>query len=166
VRIKWPNDLWLTGPDGAPGRKLGGVLIETLPLEAPSGRGAQGGLEVGRYAVIGVGLNLAAPAPRPGLEGAVAGWREIEPAATAASLLEAGALPLLAAVQDFERDGFAALADRLAARDARNGLRGRESGSPLTEGLACGVDEGGGLRRVTSQGPLAIVSGEVSIRPC
>lgn len=166
VRIKWPNDLWLTGPDGAPGRKLGGVLIETLPLEARSGREGQGAHEGGRYAVIGVGLNLAAPAPRPGLEGAVAGWREIEPAATAASLFDAVALPLLAAVQDFERDGFAAFADRFAARDALNGLRVRAIGSPVTEGLACGVDEGGGLRLVTSQGPLSIVSGEVSIRPC
>ncbi|MDP3618030.1 MAG: biotin--[acetyl-CoA-carboxylase] ligase, partial [Rhodoferax sp.] len=50
VRLKWPNDLWLTDettPD-KPGRKLGGVLIETVAL--PDG---------GRYAVIGVGLNLA-----------------------------------------------------------------------------------------------------------
>lgn len=168
VWIKWPNDLWLTSPDGpngpdsldgAGGRKLGGVLIETLPVEARDG-------QTGRYTVIGVGLNLAAPAPRPGLEGAVAGWREIDPTATAATLLEAVALPLLEAVQDFERDGFAAFASRFAARDALDGLRVQTRGSPATEGRASGVDGSGGLQLVTAQGLLSIVSGEVSVRPC
>ncbi len=49
VRIKWPNDLWL-------GRaKLAGILVET----AASG--------TGRYAVVGVGINLCEPAPGWGL---------------------------------------------------------------------------------------------------
>ena len=45
LHLKWPNDLWRLD-----GRKLGGILIEGLPL-------AQGP----RVAVVGVGLNLRAP---------------------------------------------------------------------------------------------------------
>ena len=47
IQLKWPNDLWLDD------RKLAGILIETASFgedrEAP------------RYAVIGVGINIAAP---------------------------------------------------------------------------------------------------------
>jgi BirA family biotin operon repressor/biotin-[acetyl-CoA-carboxylase] ligase len=149
VTLKWPNDLWLA--DG-PGRKLGGVLIETLPL-------ADGG----RYAVIGVGLNLAAPAPRPGLEQPVAGWREIDPKATANALLERIAGPLLDAVLDFERGGFAAFTSRYAARD---GLAGMAVQAQALSGIAEGVDADGALRLRTAQGPIAVRSGEVSVRPC
>jgi hypothetical protein len=54
VRLKWPNDLWLDD------RKLGGILIET----ASSAAGEPG--PAVRYAVVGVGLNLA-PRPADGL---------------------------------------------------------------------------------------------------
>ena len=46
VRLKWPNDLWLVDADGN-GRKLGGILIETVG--APAGA---------RQVVVGVGLNI------------------------------------------------------------------------------------------------------------
>lgn len=151
VTLKWPNDLWLAGGPG-PGRKLGGVLIETLPL-------ADGG----RYAVIGVGLNLAAPAPRPGLEQPVAGWREIDPMATADVLLARIAAPLLDAVLAFEHGGFAAFAARYAARD---GLAGRAVQAQGLSGIAEGVDRDGALRLRTTEGELAVRSGEVSVRPC
>jgi BirA family biotin operon repressor/biotin-[acetyl-CoA-carboxylase] ligase len=151
VTLKWPNDLWLADGPG-PGRKLGGVLIETLPL-------ADGG----RYAVIGVGLNLAAPAPRPGLEQPVAGWREIDPQATADALLARIAAPLLDAVLAFERGGFAAFAARYAARD---GLAGRAVQAQGLSGIAEGVDRDGALRLRTAEGTVAVRSGEVSVRPC
>jgi BirA family biotin operon repressor/biotin-[acetyl-CoA-carboxylase] ligase len=151
VTLKWPNDLWLADGPG-PGRKLGGVLIETLPL-------ADGG----RYAVIGVGLNLAAPAPRPGLEQPVAGWREIDPKATADALLARIAAPLLDAVLAFERGGFAAFAARYAARD---GLAGRTVQAQGLSGIAEGVDRDGALRLRTAEGAVAVRSGEVSVRPC
>src|SRR5262249_21685593 len=44
IGLKWPNDLWLR--QEASGRKLGGILIETV------------GLGDHRVAVIGVGLNV------------------------------------------------------------------------------------------------------------
>ncbi len=49
-RIKWPNDLVVAAP-GAPARKLGGILIDTVA--DPTGRGV---------AVVGVGLNAQKPA--------------------------------------------------------------------------------------------------------
>ena len=179
VMLKWPNDLWLDAdgaeddglPGGkaaglrAPGRKLGGILIETLPVPPGSDEAA---LEVGprRYAVLGVGLNLVPPVPREGLNGAVAGWRERQPQATAAGLLERVARPLLAALGDFERDGFKAFQARYAARD---GLRGRPvqaHGAVPLSGISAGVDATGGLQLQKPEGLVMVVSGEVSIRPC
>jgi BirA family transcriptional regulator, biotin operon repressor / biotin---[acetyl-CoA-carboxylase] ligase len=53
LMLKWPNDLWLADPH-APmgGRKLGGILIETVPA---AGR---------RLCVVGVGLERVAPGDR------------------------------------------------------------------------------------------------------
>jgi len=158
VRIKWPNDLWLAGGAG-PGRKLGGVLIETLPLSMVHAKG-------GRYTVIGVGLNLVAPAPRLGLDGPVAGWREIDAHATAATLLDAVALPLLDAVLQFESHGFAAFADRFAARDGLAGLHVQASAPASVTGVAAGVQADGALILRTTAGFVAVSSGEVSVRPC
>ncbi|HSV68622.1 MAG TPA: biotin--[acetyl-CoA-carboxylase] ligase [Methylibium sp.] len=149
VQLKWPNDLWLAG------RKLGGVLIETLPL--PDG---------GRYAVIGVGLNLATPTARPGLEQPVAGWRETAPQVTADQLLSTVAAPLVEAVQVFEGAGFAAFTSRYAARDALAGRPVQTRGAEALQGVADGVDAQGALRVRTADGSVAVRSGEVSVRPC
>ena len=154
VRLKWPNDLWLLDADGR-GRKLGGVLVETLPLGAGS-----------RYAVIGVGINLVAPAPRPGLEQPTAHWREIDPHARVPALLERVAAPLLEALAVFEREGFAAFVARYAARDALAG-RAVETGPPeALRGHAEGVDPDGALRVRAAGGLCRLRSGEVSVRPC
>lgn len=159
VRLKWPNDLWLMSDEApaptAVGRKLGGVLIETLPL--PGGA---------RYAVVGVGLNLAIPPARPGLPEAVAGWRELEPLARAPDLLVRLATPLLSGLMAFERDGFAAFATRFAARDALLGRTVRTTQPGAEEGEALGVDAQGALRVRTAGGEQRIGSGEVSVRPC
>ncbi len=47
IDLRWPNDLMVTGPDGAE-RKCGGILTETSMQ-------ANGGIA---YAVIGIGINL------------------------------------------------------------------------------------------------------------
>lgn len=158
VRLKWPNDLWLVGAGGGTGRKLGGVLIETLPLAAP--------LDGGRYAVVGIGINLEAPAPQPGLPPAVAGWREVEPGASAPDLLAQLARPLLQLLVDFERTGFPVYAARYAARDALAGLPVRTTHADAPEGRADGVDGRGALRVQTAAGVRLVSGGEVSVRPC
>jgi len=162
IALKWPNDLWLVpsadqGPpaDGSLGRKLGGILIETLA----SGRQ--------RLAVIGVGLNiLALPEPLPAeLHGRFASLSEIDPAATAPSTLARVALPLVEALQSFERDGFAVFAERFAARDLLRGHALRTSSASVPEGTARGVDARGALLLEAADGVHAIESGEVSVRP-
>lgn len=161
VLLKWPNDLWLAGESGV-NRKLGGILIETLPRpDAPAG----GKL---RHAVVGVGLNLDAPPHSAGLAQA-AGWRELEPAASAPELLARLAAPLLRALLQFERDGFSAFAERFAARDALRGQPVRTSGgtaADVTSGRADGVDAHGALRVRTERGLCLVSSAEVSVHPC
>ncbi len=157
VRLKWPNDLWLCS-EGLAGRKLGGVLIETLP--------GVGDSATGRHAVIGIGVNLAPPQARAGLEHATAGWREIEPLARAPDLLARLAEPLLAALLLFRTQGFAAFATRFAARDALAGRTVATTDPAAPLGRAEGVDTGGALRLVTDAGLRLVHSGEVSVRPC
>jgi BirA family biotin operon repressor/biotin-[acetyl-CoA-carboxylase] ligase len=57
VRLKWPNDLWVKRSQTTTGWcKLAGILIETA---MPAGMGYSG--DQGRYCVVGVGINIAAP---------------------------------------------------------------------------------------------------------
>ena len=148
LRIKWPNDLWRDG------RKLSGILIETA---------ASGALPAAqRQVVVGIGINLDAPAT-DGLSTAPAWVREFWPEADAPSLLARVALPLIQTVRAFEREGFAPLQARYAARDA---LAGREV--VLSDGLrghALGVSAQGALRVRTDAGVREVSSAEVSVRP-
>lgn len=159
VRLKWPNDLCLPDAAAAGLRKLGGVLIETLPLADSTG--------AARHAVIGIGLNLAVPAARDGLDQPVAGWRELEPQARAAALLPRLAVALLQALTRFEADGLAPFAARYAARDALAG-RSVQTGAPAgLSGRAEGIDDRGALRLHTAGGLRLLQSGEVTgVRPC
>lgn len=153
IGLKWPNDLWLVGSD-EPGRKLGGVLIETVPA---------GG---GRVAVIGVGLNVLEQRVAEASSG-VAWLREIDAAATPALLLDRLVPALADALQTFERDGFSAFTTRFAARDLLDGLAvrcGADAGQVL-EGIAAGVSPSGELLVRTDGGIERIGSGEVSVRP-
>lgn len=160
VRLKWPNDLWLVEPD----RKLGGVLIETCTTASE-----------GRYAVIGVGLNIDAPHHLDARAMPAAGLRALDPALQAADWLARVAEPLLAAVLRFERDGFAPFAARYAARDALAGRTVRAgrldeaagpSGSEPVQGQVLGVAADGALLLGTETGRHAVRSGDVSVRPC
>ena len=148
VRLKWPNDLWLAD------RKLGGILIET----ASHGEGGQ----ARRYAVIGVGLNVA-ERPASGLSTAPAWLREVLPGVAAGEVLQRVALPLVEAVLGFEASGFAAFRARFDARDA---LRDRAVVlSDGTTGIAYGTTETGALLVHTSGGMNTVTSSEVSVRP-
>jgi BirA family biotin operon repressor/biotin-[acetyl-CoA-carboxylase] ligase len=146
VRLKWPNDLWLSD------RKLGGILIET------ASRGAGGP----RLAVIGIGLNIAPP-PADGLSTRPAGLRELIPQAEAGSLLHRIVPALVRDVLAFEQAGFAAFRERFGARDT---LRDRPVVlSDGTTGTARGVNDSGALLVHTAAGLQAISSSEVSVRP-
>ena len=147
VRLKWPNDLWLDD------RKLGGILIETASFGDGAGT---------RYAVIGIGINIA---PREGqsLSTPPAALRELLPQMDAGAALQQVVPALVRDVQDFAHAGFGAFQLRFAARDA---LRDRPvTLSDGTTGTAHGVGETGRLLVHTAAGLRAVSSAEVSVRP-
>ena len=149
IGLKWPNDLWLMDGPGQ-GRKLGGILIETVTVGDH------------RMCVEGVGLNIR-PQPAEGLAHGYACLQEIDPMATAPAALARVAEPLVRALKRFEREGFAPLVTAYSRRDLLLGqLVGISQPQPL-EGVAEGVDEQGALR-VRSEGVHRVVSGEVSVR--
>jgi len=150
IGLKWPNDLWLLGaPDTT--RKLGGILIETVSA------GSQ------RLAIIGIGLNVQRFEPAEVNTG-FAPLGELDTAATAPAVLARIALPLVQALQQFEREGFAPFVARFAARDV---LAGRSITTTLAEvphGIARGVSAQGALLVETDAGIVPVTSGEVSVR--
>lgn len=156
VRLKWPNDLWLIDDHGN-GRKLGGILIETVAL--PSG-------EPSRHAVIGIGLNIGPQSVPPDQRNLTAALQELEGQFTAPVALARIALPLWQALQLFEAEGFRPFADRFAARDLLHGRTVHTTQPDVPQGVAMGVDEHGGLLVHTAAGMRTIESGEVSVRPC
>ncbi|KAI3594431.1 Biotin--protein ligase [Cupriavidus sp. U2] len=154
VGLKWPNDLQIDG------RKLAGILIESVPA------GPQR-----LWAVIGIGLNLIRDA---GMEAALgrelAGVSEamasFDPQRDPTRILAAVLNRLAAMRATFLAQGFAPLAPAWSARDAfRNEpVRLLHDGQVLTEGLARGVDSDGHLLLETADGLQRIASGEVSLR--
>ncbi|OYU77706.1 MAG: hypothetical protein CFE45_30465 [Burkholderiales bacterium PBB5] len=156
VGLKWPNDLLLHSPD-APGlgRKLGGILIETVQV------GSQ------RVAVVGVGLNLRPlPADESSLSWGQASVHELHAGITAPQALARVARPLLQALVDFERDGFAPLQACYAPRDVLAGQPVTTTLASLPQGVADGVDRDGTLwLRLPDGSRQPVASGEVSLRP-
>ena len=157
--LKWPNDLMLceAGDDSRPikgsrmGRKLGGILIESVPV------GDQ------RAAVIGIGVNVAAQ-PVAEADYGTAALTEIWPEATPQDALARIGVPLVQALLGFERDGFAPLQDAYARRDVLRGQLVKTTDAAMPEGVAAGVDADGALKVAGGGETRRIVSGEVSVR--
>ena len=154
IVIKWPNDLWLMGAASDAGRKLGGILIETV---------SSGGQ---RLVVIGVGLNVL-PLSISSLEASTgfACLQELQPGVSAPEVLARVALPLVDALHRYERSGFAAFADAFAARDVLFQRAITTTQADLPSGVAQGVSSSGALQVQTAQGMRSLSSGEVSVRP-
>jgi BirA family biotin operon repressor/biotin-[acetyl-CoA-carboxylase] ligase len=159
IGLKWPNDLWLWDGPGA-GRKLGGILIETVLA------GRQ------RVCVVGVGLNIA-PQAVQATGVAAASLQALEPGLTPARTLQRCAPALLQALLCFEHDGFAPLAAVYQRRDLLRGqpVHTLQAGDVALQGVAVGVDSEGALCICTGgdEGNDAaavqhVRSGEVSVR--
>jgi BirA family transcriptional regulator, biotin operon repressor / biotin---[acetyl-CoA-carboxylase] ligase len=159
VGLKWPNDLVLREPDDATatdkrhplGRKLGGILIESVTV------GEQ------RAAVIGIGVNVI-PQPVAEADYGAGALAELWPEATPQDALARIGEPLVRTLVAFERDGFAPLQAAYARRDVLRGRVVRTTDATLPDGVATGVDADGALQ-VTGNGQVRrIVSGEVSVR--
>jgi len=145
--LKWPNDLWLDEC------KLGGILIETFGQVVP------------RYVVIGVGINIVPPLPAKDISFSTppAGLDALWPRADAGQALLWIIPALIAAVQQFDLDGFAPFQARFNALDVlRDAAVHLSDGS---SGTARGVDASGALRVQTANGMQTVSSGEVSVRP-
>lgn len=152
IGLKWPNDLLLLDREGeAIGRKLGGILIETVSV------GAQ------RMAVIGIGLNVQ-PQPLAGLAWGYACLQELDARFTAPLALATLAEPLVRTVLAFEREGFAPLQPRYARRDALQGRAVSTTLAELPEGIADGVAEDGALWLRVGDRRERLASGELSLR--
>ncbi len=151
IGLKWPNDLWLLDAPGR-GRKLGGVLIETVAVGER------------RMAVVGVGLNVRPQAPAQDLSAGFACLQELQPDIEAPLALKRIAAPLARALKDFEREGLAPFVAAYRRRDLLFGQRISTTQPGVAEGVAEGIDEQGALR-VRAGALHALVSGEVSVRP-
>lgn len=149
IGLKWPNDLWLIDGPGR-GRKLGGILIETVSVGER------------RMCVVGVGLNVL-PQAHHGLTHGYACLQEIDVRASAPAALACVATPLVQALLRFQAAGFAPLAAAYTRRDVLLGQPVSTTLAEVPEGVAAGVDEHGALR-VRGDGVHRIVSGEVSVR--
>ncbi|MEO6971874.1 MAG: biotin--[acetyl-CoA-carboxylase] ligase [Rhodoferax sp.] len=155
VRLKWPNDLWLSDARGE--RKLGGILIETASFGAL------------HYAVIGVGLNITSLTSREacGLATPPGCLQELVPGIDASQALARVAVALVETVLAFQALGFAPFQARFNARDV---LRDREvtvadGHGGVLRGSAHGVTRTGALLVHTAAGMKQITSSEVSVRP-
>ena len=158
IGLKWPNDLLLmdpAGPAGAPatgfGRKLGGILIETVAL-GPR-----------RMAVVGIGLNVQ-PQTLKDLSLGYACVNELLPGLDAPAVLARIAEPLVRALQAFERNGFAPLQARYAARDALAGRAVTTTLEGVPHAIADGVDADGALVVQAGGTRHRVSSGEVTVR--
>jgi BirA family biotin operon repressor/biotin-[acetyl-CoA-carboxylase] ligase len=150
VGLKWPNDLLKDGD------KLAGILVEI----AQANDGAT-------WAVIGIGLNLVMPdqlEAQIGRSVAAVPWlARMERDTLVAALLDG----LAGALHAFEERGFAAFSARWNLLHAYQGqpVVILDRGAVLHEGLAAGVDDSGRLLLDTLDGRIAVLAGDVSLRP-
>ena len=155
--LKWPNDVWVMGAASDQPRKLAGILVETA--SAASGPSAP---TQARYCVMGVCINLKAPA---GTNNPIApiGLLALDPQCTPASVLMCVAQPLVETVLAFERQGFAPFQARFHARDVLRGLAVTLSDGQA--GVAQGVSPTGELLLAQGDRLVKVHSAEASVRP-
>jgi BirA family biotin operon repressor/biotin-[acetyl-CoA-carboxylase] ligase len=168
LRLKWPNDLWLAGDAPGTGRKLGGILLETLSLP---GSGPARGDAAARWLVVGVGLNVR---PQPAalvaeMAHGSACVQDLRPGIEAPEVLHLVAAPLVQALLRFAQQGFAPLRPAYARRDLLAGQPVQTTSPDCPQGVVEGVDTDGALC-LQAPGPEGVIqrhrvlSGEVSVR--
>ncbi|MEO6976430.1 MAG: biotin--[acetyl-CoA-carboxylase] ligase [Gallionella sp.] len=151
VQLKWPNDI-MTGQG-----KLAGVLIE-----------AQGDMFGPSAAVIGIGLNCTLPGNLvPQIGQPASALDEICRAMpTRDQLLAVLLLELESVLQQFARDGFAALRDEWERYHIHQNMpiRLHMADGKTVNGIARGISDSGELCVKTGQGTRCFNSGEVGVR--
>ena len=164
IGLKWPNDLWLMdGGLAGPGRKLGGILIETVAA------GAQ------RMCVVGVGLNVRpidiealgiGAGPGAGLSHGLASLSELDANVSVPGILHSVAVPLAQALLSFEQSTFTAFQAGFLRRDLLAGRTVSTSLPGWARATACGVDGRGALQVRGPDGQVqGVGSGEIQLLP-
>jgi BirA family biotin operon repressor/biotin-[acetyl-CoA-carboxylase] ligase len=162
LKLKWPNDLVYRKTEEANSHdaKVGGILIEV-----------SGDAAGPCYAVIGLGLNIAAPVGHKDMSRIEQDWinlSELMPSGQAVFRNHIGAA-IITALMDmlprFEKEGFACAVEGFRCRDA---LYGREitvlRGEQTVNGIAAGIADDGCLLFETGGQRQVLMSGEVSVR--
>lgn len=150
IALKWPNDLmWVD--EGGQGRKLGGILIESVPVGQR------------RMAVIGVGLNVA-PQPVAEVSNGFACLQEVIAGIDAPGALQRIARPWIEAVLRFQREGFAPFRTGFQRRDHLAGRSVTTTLDDLPAGVAEGIDAGGALLVRVGSTVRSVSAGDVSVR--
>lgn len=159
VQLKWPNDILRDG------KKLGGVLIATA--SAGTLKNESGQLQEQHWAVIGVGLNLTVPNTLEheiGHAVADAPWLAQQDRNLLMAVLLEHLVPLL---KQFELQGMPAFVPRWNHYHAFSGQMVQiiDHGERLHHGCARGIDGMGRLLLATATGEVAVLAGDVSLRP-
>jgi len=156
VGLKWPNDILAEHGNSMVRGKLGGVLIE-----------AQGDMYGPSAVVIGIGINCSLPTvlERAITQPAVSLRQLCVKPPTRDQLLAAVLQALAAVLDEFARDGFAALRGEWERYHAQQDLpiQLQMPDGSIVEGIARGVGDNGELRLETAQGMRQFNSGEVGV---
>jgi biotin-(acetyl-CoA carboxylase) ligase len=152
-RLKWPNDLVISGP-GGPTRKLGGVIVDTLDDRAD-----------GRVAVVGVGINVRTPAegfPATRPLSAV-GLDELVPECPSLAAVERVVVPAIetVAAELTTTSGRHDLLDRCAGRLFGIGRSALVDGRP--SGRIRGLAADGALELDLDGEPMTIRAGDLTV---
>lgn len=176
IGLKWPNDLWLDD------RKLAGILIETCAMQdnAHQSKPVNNPINIQRYVVIGVGINITEPSSNPtaalptlaSLRTPAAWLQELLSNTSAADALQRIALNLIQTILTFAEHGFAPFQARFNELDVLknrrlsviNNLSDADISVKIT-GTGCGVNPRGELQIQTALGIETINSSEVSVKP-
>lgn len=151
VKLKWPNDALYEG------RKLAGILIESAGSASHDAS----------WAVIGIGINMApggALVAQVGRPVARIPWlAELDQDMLLATLLNG----LVEVMVQFEQEGLQAFVPRWNALHAYTGQRVfiLDGATVRHEGVAVGADAMGRFIMDTAQGRIAVMAGDVSLRP-
>jgi BirA family biotin operon repressor/biotin-[acetyl-CoA-carboxylase] ligase len=157
TRLKWPNDVLYEG------RKLAGILIES----AGAGPNLDPDSGAASWAVIGIGINMAVGdelSARIGQPVAAVPWlAELDQDVLMATVLNG----LAQAMEEFERHRLAAFVPRWNALHAYAGrpVAILDNGQATQRGIAVGVDEIGRFLLDAERGRIAVMAGDVSLRP-
>lgn len=159
VELKWPNDLlWQR-------RKLGGILVEVLPVDASCCR-----------VVIGIGLNVTTDPTRVSVLAATLGQglpaTDLVSAGLGAPvdrnlLVAALAGEIQSRLEAFVDHGFGPYIDTWNAYHAYRDepVEMVEHGAVVQSGIARGVDSLGRLCLDTPAGVQSVLAGDLSLRP-